>query len=79
MMNAKEFLTSQPRGTRAKIARATGLAVSNVTQWKHIPPRHAMAVAEITGVPVHILRPDIFPSPSRELECPASDAAGQPV
>ena len=65
-MHAQTFLDQQPRGTRSRIAEAVGIANSTVTEWKQIPPKHAMVVSNITGVPVHVLRPDIFPTPHQE-------------
>lgn len=64
MMKAQAFLDSQPRGTRSRIAEAAGLAYSTVTEWVMIPPKHAQIVSALTGEPLHILRPDIFPSPA---------------
>jgi len=79
MSDIQAILKDRPTGTREAISRACNVSRGAITRWAKVPPRHAVIVSRIVGVPPHILLPDIFPSPSRELECPASDAAGQPV
>jgi Bacterial toxin YdaS len=51
-------------GYRA-LARAAGVSHQSVMKWKRVPPRRVLAVEELTGIPRHVLRPDIYP-PSRE-------------
>jgi DNA-binding transcriptional regulator YdaS (Cro superfamily) len=52
----------------ADLAKALRVHRSQVTRWNRsgVPPKHVRRVAEITGIPPHELRPDIFPAPSRE-------------
>lgn len=34
---------------------------SAVHQWKAIPPEYATQIEALTGIPCHVLRPDVFP------------------
>lgn len=43
------------------LARGLGVDPSTVSGWRQLPARHVGAVARITGLPVHALRPDLFP------------------
>lgn len=47
------------------LARAIGVTSPAVSQWlkRGIPPKRAKAVSVATGIPLHVLRPDIFPVP----------------
>jgi DNA-binding transcriptional regulator YdaS (Cro superfamily) len=51
-------------GYRA-LARAAGVSHQSVMKWKRVPPGRVLAVEELTGIPRHVLRPDIYP-PSKE-------------
>lgn len=67
-----EYLSIAPRGERARIARAVGVAAVLVTQWistRGFPAERVLAVAEATGwlVTPHDLRPDIYPHPDDGL------------
>lgn len=58
------FLT---RGAKAKIARALGITKQAVSQWRRVPAGRVLIVSEITGIPPHELRPDIYPEPDDEV------------
>jgi DNA-binding transcriptional regulator YdaS (Cro superfamily) len=47
----------------AEALRARGCSISRhaIYQWRMVPPRHVLAVEEITGIPRHRLRPDYYP------------------
>lgn len=50
---------------------ATALAVTRQAMWKWevIPPARVHKVSELTGMPPHVLRPDLttlFPNPTKE-------------
>jgi len=51
------------RGLKARIARGLGITTGAVAQWDRVPAERAPAVAEITGIPLHELRPDLWPPP----------------
>lgn len=64
-------------GSPSALARAIGENVSTVHCWKHrgtIPPRKALAVSKVTGVPPHEIRPDIYPAPQRKQGRAAASA-----
>lgn len=46
-------------GGRVRLARLCGVDKSTPYSWRVIPPVHVPAVAEATGLPPHVLRPDL--------------------
>lgn len=46
-----------------RLARALGLTRSAIHQWEQVPAERLPAVEAYTGIPRHILRPDICPPP----------------
>ncbi|HLX18415.1 MAG TPA: YdaS family helix-turn-helix protein [Bradyrhizobium sp.] len=52
-------------GGIGKIATHIGIRQNVVSMWSRVPPKHAVAVAKLTGIPLHELRPDIFPAPQQ--------------
>ncbi len=48
------------------LARSLGIKSSSVAQWERVPPRQCVAVAAATEIPLHELRPDIYPAPAHE-------------
>ena len=46
-------------GNARKLARKLDIAPSAVAQWKHVPEGQVFKVAELTGIPVRELRPDL--------------------
>jgi hypothetical protein len=46
-------------GLRA-LARKLGVRQEAIEQWKRIPVERLQVVAKITGLPQHVLRPDLF-------------------
>ena len=57
------------------LARAIGVTSQAIAQWRRIPAERCQAVSAATGIPLHDLRPDIYPAPSPAAETPASEAA----
>ena len=52
-------------GTKAT-ADLTGLSLQAIANWrarKQIPTVHCQTVSAHSGIPLHELRPDIFPAP----------------
>ena len=47
-------------GSATALARALGLTKSAVQQWHRIPAHHVPAVAKLTGIDAHKLRPDLY-------------------
>lgn len=48
------------RGRRMALAEALGVNASAISQWARVPIERTVAVEGITGIPRHVLRPDIF-------------------
>ena len=46
------------------IAAALGISRAAVSQWRRVPGKHVTSVAEITGMPPHVLRPDLCAPPN---------------
>lgn len=46
-------------GTRA-VAAACGVSRSAVSQWVRVPRQHIKTVRELSGLPLSVLRPDLF-------------------
>lgn len=57
-------------GTAAELARQLGVTRFAVQQWKAtgIPANRVPAIARLTGVPLHQLRPDLFDAPAAATE-----------
>jgi DNA-binding transcriptional regulator YdaS (Cro superfamily) len=45
----------------AVIARALKIERQAVYQWSRVPAEHVSVVEQITGIPRHELRPDLYP------------------
>lgn len=52
-------------GGPTKLAHRLGLSDDALWQWRRIPVRHIKAVAEITGLPLHELAPDLYDKPGK--------------
>lgn len=48
-------------GGGAKLAGALNLKRQAIYQWQRVPADHVSAVEQITGIPRHELRPDLYP------------------
>lgn len=52
--------------TAAALAREIGCTPEAVYQWERVPPRRVPAVARASGVPPHVIRPDLYEAPMAE-------------
>lgn len=52
-------------GSPTELAKLLKIKPQAVHQWREIPPRRVLKVAHLTGVPLHKLRPDLYPAPER--------------
>ena len=50
-------------GGTAKLAKAVGRHRASVRGWTRVPAEHAAAVSAATGIPRHVLRPDLWEPP----------------
>ncbi len=48
-------------GNKSALARALGIQVQSIQQWKRIPAERVLQIERITGISRHVLRPDIYP------------------
>jgi DNA-binding transcriptional regulator YdaS (Cro superfamily) len=71
-------IISKAAGNPSKLARLLGITRQAVDQWKRVPVEHVLAVEEMSGIPRHVQRPDVYPPP-REGENPTNRAAYQPA
>lgn len=46
----------------AALARAIGVTRGAVAQWERVPAERIGDVSRATGLPPHIIRPDLFPA-----------------
>jgi DNA-binding transcriptional regulator YdaS (Cro superfamily) len=44
----------------AKIGEPFGITAQAVAQWTRVPAERLVKIEEITGVPRHVLRPDLY-------------------
>lgn len=51
-------------GGPTALAKKLNVVPSAITQWRRVPAERAMAVAEATEVPLHVLRPDLWAAPA---------------
>jgi DNA-binding transcriptional regulator YdaS (Cro superfamily) len=47
-------------GGVGRMARALGMTPAAVSKWSRIPVHHAHRISEETGIPLHVLRPDVW-------------------
>lgn len=50
-------------GGPAALAKKLGITAQAVSQWKHIPARHVVAISDLTDIPVRSL----LPRPAKEV------------
>lgn len=48
-------------GGQSKIARRFGIQRQAVNGWRRVPAERALLVAEMSGLPLHKIRPDLYP------------------
>lgn len=51
-------------GGLSALSRQIGITRQAISQWDRIPAEQCRQVSEISGVPLHELRPDIYPEPA---------------
>jgi hypothetical protein len=53
------------RGLLAKIAHDLGFTRAAIVKWQKVPAEYVVKVEEITGIPRHMLRPDLHLPPTK--------------
>lgn len=55
-------------GSASALADRMGMVKSAVSNWRRreggVPPQHVPSVCRHTGLPAHVVRPDLFPAPA---------------
>lgn len=64
-------------GGVSALAQALGVSSQAISQWKKVPPMRLLAVSRVTGIPGHVLRPDVCSAP--HTNGAASVSAGKTV
>jgi DNA-binding transcriptional regulator YdaS (Cro superfamily) len=64
------------RGVRTLIARELGIEKGAISQWKVIPAERVPPISRITGIPRHLLRPDLWDPPCGCGQQEPAEAAG---
>lgn len=55
------ILAIKAAGGPRKLAKKLGIHSQAISQWKKVPPRRVIAVEKESGIPRHVLRPDLYP------------------
>jgi DNA-binding transcriptional regulator YdaS (Cro superfamily) len=64
-MNGAQLAVDAVGGSQTALAAHLGITAQAVQAWVQtgrVPARRARKVAEITGIPLHVLNPDVFPA-----------------
>jgi len=48
-------------GGFSEVARSLGRTRQAVIQWERVPVEHVLHLERLSGVPRHLLRPDVYP------------------
>jgi len=56
-------LIDAQHGIKTQIAKELGISKAAVSRWDKVPANRVLAVSRITGIPCHILRPDLHEAP----------------
>lgn len=51
-------------GSVKALAEMCGIAPQAISQWKRVPIEHARTISDLTDVPLHELRPDVWDAPA---------------
>lgn len=51
-------------GNISELCRSLGIIPSSLGNWRKVPAARAPEITRLWGVPLHVLRPDLFDPPS---------------
>jgi len=51
-------------GSVKALAELVGVKPQAISQWRRVPVEHVRAIAGLTGLPKHQIRPDVFDAPA---------------
>lgn len=49
-------------GSLSEVARTAGVKVPSVSNWRRVPPEYCVLFARKFRVPLHDIRPDLYPA-----------------
>lgn len=58
---------AEPVGTKTELAEALGIQKQAISQWKHVPIQHVLSIEQLLEIPRHVLRPDVYPDPAKDV------------
>ena len=50
-------------GGPMRVSRLIGRHHATIVRWRRVPAEHAIRVSEAAKLPLHVIRPDVFPCP----------------
>lgn len=56
----------EKRGRRGELVAFLKITPGALSQWTQVPAKRATEVSAFTGIPLHLLRSDVFPEPVAE-------------
>jgi transcriptional regulator with XRE-family HTH domain len=58
--------------TQIEAAALFKMSQPSIAKWEngHVPPEQCLLVNKVTGIPLHELRPDIYPKPKTDPHIP---------
>lgn len=59
-------LAVQAAGGMSALAAKLQIKPQAVYGWEMVPPSRCRKVAQLSGIPAHVLRPDIFPAEAED-------------
>jgi hypothetical protein len=54
----------QSVGNLTNLARQLGVAPPTISKWKRCPAERVPEVSRLSGIPRHVLRPDLYEAPT---------------
>lgn len=65
VMHGMALIRTQ-RGLISWLAPRLGVTQSAVSMWERVPAERALEIERLTGIPRHLLRPDLWTAPWRD-------------
>lgn len=57
-------------GSVKALAELVGVTPQGVSQWKRVPQKHVKAIEALTGLPLHVIRKDVYDAPVGQAVSP---------
>lgn len=73
---AARYDNAEPIGTKTELSEALGITKQACSQWKHVPIEHVLTIEALLEIPRHVLRPDIYPDPTKDTAYGRPDSPG---